>query len=103
MPNLIGWTAGCPADTTINVLPSKLVATVAELLIQSPGSAIQAHAGNGIIGIVRPPGKSPCSAAASSPQDADDSGVPTPEVRVMRAIKERFDPANVLNPGVLFA
>jgi FAD/FMN-containing dehydrogenase len=26
-------------------------------------------------------------------------GAPRPEVAVMRAIKERFDPQNILNPG----
>ena len=46
------WMAEFPADETINVLPGKLVETVAELLQDSPDCAIQAHAGDGIIHIV---------------------------------------------------
>ena len=30
---------------------------------------------------------------------ADMWGPPGPEFRVMQAIKERFDPKNILNPG----
>ena len=30
---------------------------------------------------------------------ADVWGPPGPEIRVMQAIKDRFDPKNILNPG----
>ena len=33
------------------------------------------------------------------PTVADVWGPPGPEMRLMRAIKERFDPHNILNPG----
>jgi glycolate oxidase FAD binding subunit len=106
MPNLATdklwrWIAECPADETIHVLPSKLTATIADLLKQSPDVAIQAHAGNGIVHVKRASGNE-CVAAASTRRQTDEAAVLSPEIRVMQAIKERFDPANVLNPGVLF-
>ena len=41
-------------------------------------------------------------AAAALLEPCEDVPVP-PEIRVMRAIKERFDPKNILNPGIVFA
>jgi glycolate oxidase FAD binding subunit len=99
------WMAQCPADATIGVLPSELVANVRELLESSPDCAIQARAGNGVIRVKCRPTDDASSdlslAAASTRQESDEQGIPLPEVRVMRAIKERFDPANILNPGLL--
>jgi len=102
---------------TIHVLPSNLVATVAELIKVSPDCAIQAHAGNGVICVereARDEGRgrgtadrpietrvfSRCARAARGrrhgwlrqSQNAGNAG----------QSKERFDPANILNPGVLF-
>ena len=57
--------AELPADETINVLPSKLVETVAELLRSSPDCAIHAHAGDGVIH-VSPTIEYPRLAAAST-------------------------------------
>ena len=96
------WMAEFPADETINVLPGKLVETVAELLKDSPDCAIQAHAGNGIIRISRT-NENDRLAAASTRREADEEAPVSPEIRVMRAIKERFDPKNILNPGLLAA
>jgi hypothetical protein len=104
LPNgkLWQWIAECPADATINVLPSHLIATIVKLLKQSPDCSIQARAGDGIICVKRAAGNmSP--AASLAPTESDEESIPTPEMRVRRAIKERFDPANILNPGVLFA
>jgi FAD/FMN-containing dehydrogenase len=91
-----------PADETINVLPSRLVETIAELLKSSPDCSIQVHAGDGVIrvaGTIR----HECLAAASTPRDTADDAPLSPEVHIMRAIKERFDPKNILNPSLLFA
>jgi glycolate oxidase FAD binding subunit len=96
------WIAEFPADETINVLPSKLVETVAELLRSSPDCSIQAHAGDGVIRVSRKDGNGSMAAAAALLEPCEDVPVP-PEIRVMRAIKERFDPKNILNPGIVFA
>ena len=96
------WIAEFPADETINVLPSKLIETVAGLLKTSPDCAIRARAGDGIIHVARARGDE-CPAAASTRRQIDGDGALPPEIRVMRAIKERFDPMNILNPGFVFA
>jgi FAD/FMN-containing dehydrogenase len=96
------WMAEFPADETINVLPGKLVETVAEVLKDSPDCAIQAHAGNGIIRISRTNGNDRLAAASTQREGGEDVLV-SPEIRVMQAIKERFDPKNILNPGLLAA
>jgi glycolate oxidase FAD binding subunit len=86
------WLAEFPADATLHVLPSKLIETIATLLKESPNCTIQAHAGDGVIcvGAGIPP------LAVSQPPET----LP-PELRIIRAIKERFDPKNILNPGQL--
>jgi glycolate oxidase FAD binding subunit len=96
------WMAECSADATIGVLPSELVANVKELLESSPDCAIQAHAGNGVIRLKCGATDNPSLAVASTRCEGDEQGIPLPEIRVMRAIKERFDPANILNPGLVF-
>jgi glycolate oxidase FAD binding subunit len=94
--------AELPADETINVLPSKLVETIAKLLRNSPDCAIQAHAGDGVIH-VSPTIQDPRLAAASTRREPGEDVPVSPELRIMRAIKERFDPKNILNPGFLLA
>jgi glycolate oxidase FAD binding subunit len=94
--------AELPADETINVLPSKLVETVAELLRSSPDCAIHAHAGDGVIH-VSPTIQDPRLAAASTRREIGENTRIPPELRIMRAIKERFDPKNILNPGIMLA
>jgi glycolate oxidase FAD binding subunit len=91
-----------PVDETINVLPSKLVETVSEILKESPDCAIQAHASDGVIHVARAI-RGDNLAAASKQRETDDRIAIPPEIRVMRAIKERFDPRNILNPGLVFA
>lgn len=81
------WSAAFAADETIFVLPSELVRTVSELRRESPECAIRAHAGDGIIW-VRGEGRA-----------ARGEGASNPAFRIARAIKERFDPKNILNPG----
>jgi len=123
MPNMATdklwrWMAEFPANARINVLPSKTIETIVELLEVVPICAIQAHAGNGEIlmgngeretgeGSIQWSVVDGCrfyrSANASAQREAGDGCVIAPETRVMRAIKERFDPANILNPGLLFA
>ena len=96
------WMAEFPANETVNVLPGKLVETVAELLKGSPDCAIQAHAGDGIIRLARTI-QDHRPAAAFTPGEVDEDAPIPPEMRVMRAIKERFDPKDILNPGLLAA
>jgi glycolate oxidase FAD binding subunit len=118
------WLADFTAHLQINVLPSAVVETVKRILAHQPQCAIQAHAGNGVIRLRLPlplragqdgtdvisalrtiaaaaAGKlivlrRPDGAAVTI---ADAWGPPRPEFRVMQAIKERFDPHNILNPG----
>ena len=129
------WLADFPANVQINVLPSAVVALVAEIVRIDPACAIQAHAGDGIIRISLPlpsgAGRGeggPSAATVSSASQpiaqlravvaaaggklvmlrhcdgvaltvAEVWGPPGPEMCLMQAIKERFDPNNILNPG----
>jgi glycolate oxidase FAD binding subunit len=45
------WLADFPASVQISVLPSAVVATVAEIVRIDPACAVQAHAGDGTIGV----------------------------------------------------
>jgi glycolate oxidase FAD binding subunit len=122
------WLADFAADVQINVLPSAVVPTMAKILPLDPKCAIQAHAGDGVIraslphlsrnrqseefSAAHPVGQlrqiatavggkmivlgRPGGAALTA---ADVWGPPGPEIRVMQAIKDRFDPQNILNPG----
>jgi glycolate oxidase FAD binding subunit len=123
MPNLATdklwqWMSEFPAKARINVLPSKTIETIVELLKGAPNCAIHAHAGNGEIlmgngervieeGRIQWSVIDGCrfyrSAAASTPREPSEDAPVPPEIRVMRAIKERFDPKNILNPGIVFA
>jgi len=122
------WLADFAADVQINVLPSTVVATMAKILPLDPKCAIQAHAGDGAIRVRLPlllgDGQSEEFSAAhpigqlrqiataaggkmiglgrpggAALTAADVWGPPGPEIRVMQAIKDRFDPQNILNPG----
>jgi glycolate oxidase FAD binding subunit len=122
MPNMATdklwrWMSEFPANARINVLPSKTIETIVELLEVAPSCAIQTHAGDGEIlmgngeretgeGSIRWSVVDGCrfyrSADASAQRENGDASAVAPKMRVMRAIKERFDPANILNPGLLF-
>jgi len=129
------WLADFPADVQMSVLPSAVVASVAEIVRIDPACAIHAHAGDGVIRVSLPlpsgegRGEGGASAApvsfSAQPISqlravavaaggklvvlrhsdgvaltaADVWGPPGPETRLMQAIKERFDPNNILNPG----
>jgi glycolate oxidase FAD binding subunit len=118
------WLAEFPADVQISVLPDKLVATIAAIEAIGPDAGIVAHAADGVIRLQLPP-PSPLSplpspfftrlrAIAAAPggrmvvrkwpsgvalSREEVWGPSRPEMGVMRAIKERFDPQNILNPG----
>jgi FAD/FMN-containing dehydrogenase len=116
------WIAEFLADARVGVLPSKTVPTIVELLRIAPDCSIHAHAGDGLIRISginnsntnsssREP-TAPGEVARDSafhreplaPGYCDDdaaTGYLSPEIRVMRAIKERFDPKNILVPDDL--
>ncbi|MCX7424676.1 MAG: FAD-binding oxidoreductase [Planctomycetia bacterium] len=111
-----------PLVVQISVLPSATVAAVRRLREMMPECSLEVHAGNGVIR-----GRfavAPDAAAAmlrerlrplvtqaggamvvlAHPPDADLDvrsvwGPPGDGATVMRAIKERFDPKNLLNPG----
>ena len=106
----------------IGVLPSDTVGILEQLLKLDPACSVQAHAGNGILRVrlSRPAGElatllrkqlRPAVAEAhgslvvlSAPQGCELDrpsvwGPPTGATAVMQAIKERFDPKGILNPG----
>jgi glycolate oxidase FAD binding subunit len=82
------WLAEFAPDARINVLPGELVETIVKLVETEPDCAIRAHAGDGVIRIGNVDGKRLSAARGYGP-----------EIRVMQAIKDRFDPQNILNPG----
>jgi glycolate oxidase FAD binding subunit len=117
MPNIAAdrlwrWIAEFPADARICVLPSELIGRIVEVLKIAPDCAVHAHAGNGVIHVscannsreLTAPGEAtkttPSLRELLAPGYCDDDTPEriTPEIRVMRAIKERFDPKNILNP-----
>ena len=83
------WLADFPAHVQINVLPSAVVATIANLLKVDPNCTIHTHAGDGVIHIK----------GRGARDEGRGTHAPGPEFRVMQAIKDRFDPQNILNPG----
>jgi len=119
------WLAGLSANLQINLLPSATVGIVAELLDWFPGCSIQSHAGNGVVRVdlssfpadrfvetlrerIRPIVTaagghcvvlSPPEGVVCSPDDVWGSS--GKGAAVMRAIKDRFDPNHLLNPGRL--
>jgi glycolate oxidase FAD binding subunit len=97
MPNVAAdrlwrWIVESPADVQLSVLPSRVVETIVELLKISPDCTIHAHAGDGVI---RVGGLDENSRELTAPAELPNTD---PAIRVMRAIRERFDPKNILNP-----
>jgi glycolate oxidase FAD binding subunit len=117
------WLSEFPAHVQINVSPGATTDMVARLLHLDPGAAIQAHAGNGVIRLrLSPPVLAelgellrsrlrPAVTAAGGrmvvlccPDGAqftrqDVWGPPGDGAATMQAIKDRFDPKGLLNPG----
>jgi hypothetical protein len=103
MPNLATdklwrWISEFPADAELSVLPSKLIETISELLKTAPDSAIHADAGDGVIRAARV-GVARKQGLGTSVPSENATDTMRPEINVMRAIKDRFDPKNILNPG----
>ncbi len=100
MPNLANdmlWRrmAEFPEDERIAVLPGETVGAIVDLLKAEPDCAIQAHAGNGIVRVCRNGRRG----KGEEGREKREVELPLrPEIRLMRAIKERFDPKNILNP-----
>lgn len=117
------WMTDLPAHLQANVLPSRVGALLRSLAEIDPGCAFAAHAGDGIVKVrlsdeaardlpvvltkkLRPAAEQleGTLVVLSAPPD---SGLTRDEVwgparaatPVMRAIKERFDPEGILNPG----
>lgn len=88
------WLAEFPATEQFNVLSSQTIAKTIELLKTDPTCAIQAHAGDGIVRVGRQDGYLRPTAHEPAADGVDDA-----RARVVRAIKDRFDPANILNPA----
>jgi len=88
------WLTQVPAGAKFNVLPSGTVEKVVELLKIDPACSIQAHAGDGVI-------HTTLANTVGRAADGDDSMNADAAHRVMRALKDRFDPGNILNPGRL--
>ena len=88
------WLAETPAGAKFNVLPGKTVEKVVELLKIDPACSIQAHAGDGVI-------HTTMSNVVDKAADGDGGTNADPSHHVMRALKDRFDPENLLNPGRL--
>ena len=121
------WLSATPALLQVNVLPSRLVGLVEQLAKLFPGHPLQAHAAGGVIRVYSPFGNSnyqgedlielvsdtlrPLAASAGGrltvlrtpescdPAAADLWGPPAAGAALMRAIRQRFDPAGILNAG----
>jgi glycolate oxidase FAD binding subunit len=95
------------ADVQLHVLPSDTVDAIAKITELAPGCSIQAHAGNGVL-CVRLAGTAEEKREQQSRLESRDrwsgseeSSDPSSRLCVLRAIKGRFDPAGILNPGRL--
>jgi glycolate oxidase FAD binding subunit len=120
------WLGDFPADFQVNTLPSAAIEMASLLCRELPSCCLQAHAGDGALLVQRAAvdGLSSCDFAANlrekirpavaelggrlvvlrapngSELTSDDIWGPRGDaIDVMRALKERFDPAGVLNPG----
>ena len=101
MPNLKTdklwqWMAEFPEDERIGVLPGETVSTIVDLLKAEPDCAVQAHAGNGIVRVCRNGRRGKGEEGREKSDEAGAELPLRPEIRLMRAIKERFDPKNIL-------
>jgi len=113
---LWSWLVETPADQEITVRPSQTVALIAEIRRTQPDVTIHAHAGDGVIRLCGT--NTPCATAVSAvqavPPDTARLTQPwhttngaqhrqdacaTSAAAVVRAIKQRFDPQGILNPG----
>ncbi len=117
------WITDLPAQLQANVLPSRVGALLRSLIDIDPGCAFAAHAGDGVVKIrlsdeamrdlpallaarLRPAAEQleGTLVVLSAPPDSgltrdDVWGPARGAAPVMRAIKERFDPEGILNPG----
>lgn len=117
------WLGEFPAHAEINVLPGATADTIERMLLLDPDCSIQAHAGNGVIRArFSSPGPDrfgqfidrclrPEVTAAGGHvvvlSCADDTqltgreiwGPPGDAAAVMQALKDRFDPDGLFNPG----
>jgi glycolate oxidase FAD binding subunit len=122
------WLSDSSGHLLIHVLPSEVVGVVQEMARLVPGASIQAHAGSGVIRVcwfrlapsqadgemftadlrekLRPAvlaaGGSLVVLAAPDGAElasADVWGLPADGTDIMHAIRSRFDPKGILNPG----
>jgi glycolate oxidase FAD binding subunit len=99
------WLAEIPNDIQIHVLPSAVVPLLEEIVEQVPGVSIQAHAGNGVVGLrigqreadshILPEHKSgqPSAEVAEEPEPPIDG--------FAEIVREKLRPAAVAAGGVL--
>ncbi|MGD0655668.1 MAG: FAD-binding oxidoreductase [Thermoguttaceae bacterium] len=116
--SLWDWLADFPAQVQIAVRPGALTKMIGAIVSLDPNCTIQAHAGNGILRAVFSPQKkfdfSQLRILAETGggklavlKNPPDSGLICREVwgpesdafAVMQSLKDRFDPAGILNPG----
>ena len=119
------WLTDFPAEVQASVLPGRLVELVHRLGTLLPDCCLQAHAGDGLVRVQWPPQAAAADTPAALVRDKlrpavaelggnlvvlstagdhdlerdDVWGPPGDAAAVMRALKERFDPAGILNPG----
>ena len=101
MPNLKTdklwqWMAEFPEDERIGVLPGETVGAIVDLLKAEPDCAVQAHAGNGIVRVCRNGRRGKEKRGKREEGRVWRRDAVRPEFCRMRAVKERFDPKNIL-------
>jgi glycolate oxidase FAD binding subunit len=115
------WLADFPADAQIAIRPSEVVEFIAAAREKFPEIDIRSHALSGVVFLAAEAGKTEdgefyrqlrsladsfCGKTTllRKPENLELSreeiwGPPSDGFAVMRALKERFDPQNILNPG----
>jgi glycolate oxidase FAD binding subunit len=120
------WLSASPALLQVNVLPSRLAELVEQFSKLLPGHPLQAHAASGVLKVYASPSSAvrvedfielvndslrPLVIAAGgrltvlrTPEACELTAVdlwgpPPAGAALMRAIRQRFDPAEILNPG----